>query len=161
MKIGIISDTHGKNYCYNSIIKKLDKVDRIIHLGDHCADGIELANALQVPVDYVRGNCDFTRKVPDSKLLVLDNRKIFITHGHIYNVKYGLDRLVYKAMEVKADLVFFGHTHIPQVFYENGILFMNPGSASCPHYGKRGTVGIVHLQQDKEVPYIISLKDKV
>ena len=60
-------------------------------------------------------------------------KKIFITHGHLYNVKYTLNNLYYAAREKNADIVCFGHTHNPMSEYVDGLYVLNPGS--CHGYG--------------------------
>ena len=40
--------------------------------------------------------------------------KLFVTHGHAYGVKSGLGRLAERAKTLGADVVLYGHTHIPE-----------------------------------------------
>ena len=54
----------------------------------------------------------------------------FITHGHLYGVKYGrLDSLVYAAMEQGAKIAMFGHTHEADIEEMGGVKIINPGTA--------------------------------
>lgn len=56
--------------------------------------------------------------------------KAFITHGHLFNVKYGrLDSLVYAAMEQGAKIAMFGHTHEAYYGEAGGVQLLNPGTA--------------------------------
>ncbi len=56
--------------------------------------------------------------------------KAFITHGHLYSVKFGsVDSLVYAAMEQGASLALFGHTHEPMNKQLGGVTILNPGTA--------------------------------
>lgn len=64
------------------------------------------------------------------------NIKILFSHGHTFGVKYSLDRIYYKAKEIGAKIVLFGHTHCRYYSYEDGVHILNPGSASCPRDGK-------------------------
>lgn len=119
MKILVLSDNH-----YNSL-KELDftAYDAVIHCGD-CGNSrnyLLANNAL-----FVDGNCDYG----SNKIIIkeLFNKKIMVTHGDIFNVKYNYDRLIYKALENGVDVVFFGHTHAPTYFKEEGIIFLNPGA---------------------------------
>lgn len=69
--------------------------------------------------------------------------KMFITHGHLYNVRYGdLTRLVYAAMEEGARIVAFGHTH--EALYEEmgGVTVLNPGTAGA---GRKLTLATVEV----------------
>lgn len=79
----------------------------------------------------VRGNCDIGGLAPDRDIVPLGSVKAFITHGHLYNVKYGrLDSLVYAAQEQGATLALFGHTHTPDYEEMGGVKLINPGAAS-------------------------------
>ena len=62
-------------------------------------------------------------------------KKFFLTHGHRYSVKDGILKLKYKALETGADIVLYGHTHIAKIDYEEGIWYINPGSAAEPRDG--------------------------
>lgn len=157
MKIGVLSDTHGKSVFLRRGLEKLGKIDALIHLGDHCSDAANLEQSLNIPVLYVKGNCDFYANAPEILSLPLGGRKFYMAHGHQFQVNYGMDRLIYKGLEAEADVVLYGHTHIPEVFYEGNMLVMNPGSASCPRGGKRKTAGIIHIMEGKLVPHIINL----
>ena len=68
-----------------------------------------------------------------------------MTHGHRYGVSWDLQDLLYKGMEVGADIIFYGHTHIPdyQEFPEEGIVIMNPGSTTLPRQMKRQRTFII------------------
>ncbi|MCC8169614.1 MAG: metallophosphoesterase family protein, partial [Oscillospiraceae bacterium] len=62
-------------------------------------------------------------------------KRIFITHGHQYRVKYEHDfrTLAYRAAALNADLVVFGHTHTPHTSYVGSMTIINPGSISYSH----------------------------
>jgi predicted phosphodiesterase len=53
MKIGVLSDTHGKSVFLRRGLEKLGKIDALIHLGDHCSDAANLEQSLNIPVLYV------------------------------------------------------------------------------------------------------------
>ena len=118
MKILVLSDNHFNSL--NDIDFK--SYDWVIHWGE-C--GNQRKTLLENKVLRVDGNCD----VGNDKHLVRDifSKKVFITHGDLENVKFGFNNLLYKALELNVNVVFFGHTHNPTYFYESGILFMNPG----------------------------------
>ena len=49
-------------------------------------------------------------------------------HGHGYSVKSSLLPLRRRALELDVQLVLYGHTHLPALSEEEGVLFCNPGS---------------------------------
>lgn len=119
MKILVLSDSHLTNL--NKI--SFSEYDYVIHCGDY-GRHIDILNTNNVL--FVRGNCDdFGDKYLKKELF---GRRILVTHGDLENVKYGYTRLIYRALEGKSNIVLFGHTHRPIYFYEENILFLNPGS---------------------------------
>lgn len=136
MKILIITDSHGSmNKIYDIIIQESPNI--VIWTGDYSLDGEECSFAFpDIKFHIVRGNCDvFDRKFTDSEILDIDGVKIFITHGHLYNVKKELSILEAAAEGYGVDAVCFGHTHIPYYGEKNKIKYFNPGALKDNRYG--------------------------
>ncbi len=148
MKILLIGDTHGKLDRVRDIYGKLRDIDLIAHTGDHYEDGMQLGRDFNVPVVAVKGNCDGSRSKDDFEIIETEAGKIFMTHGHAYNVGYDLTNLMYKAMEENCKAVFFGHTHRCMVNESGGIRFVNPGSLTQPRDGSGGSYAIVRTSED-------------
>lgn len=148
MKILAISDTHGKLNKVRDIWKKLTDIDLIIHAGDYRRDGEALSRELGVPAVAVNGNCDGGSSSSDFETVVTEYGSILVTHGHMENVKYRLDNLIYKAMENDCRAVVFGHTHQALIEEENGIYLINPGSLTLPRDGSDGSYAIIRTSAD-------------
>ena len=146
MKIAVISDTHRLSKYINLSKELISDCDVLIHLGDNTDDIAELTSDFYGEVYAVKGNCDYENKYPKEQLLTFMGKKIFITHGDLYGVKYGMTNIYYKGKEVGADIVLFGHSHIHQITEYDNIIFMNPGSISLPRSNGR-YVGIIELSQ--------------
>ncbi|WP_286316993.1 metallophosphoesterase [Romboutsia ilealis] len=131
MKIGILSDTHMIKECIDKAIPYLKNCGLIIHAGDNFSDSKYIHNITKVGVMAVKGNCDFDN-VEDELIFDIEDKVIFLCHGDKYNVKYGLNEIEIKAKSINADIVIFGHTHIPLKFEKDNILYLNPGSISLP-----------------------------
>jgi putative phosphoesterase len=127
MKILVVSDTHG-NYLAPLKCMSYAEIDLIVHLGDDISDAKELAQLIEIPIVKVPGNCDLGASEPRQITLEQGGRIFYITHGDICRVKAGLDLLVQRAQQKKADVVLFGHTHSPMVSKVDGILLVNPGT---------------------------------
>jgi putative phosphoesterase len=128
MKIAVLSDTHGN---YPLAIKMLDRIaglDCIIHLGDILQDADIIGCALSVPVIKIAGNCDSAPKAANELLLSLRDITFFLSHGDLYRVKSGIERIYEKASAVKAGVVLYGHTHAPVIQKKGEILLVNPGA---------------------------------
>lgn len=142
MRILVVSDTHGDAGNLRKALLMQRKAEVVIHLGD----GAEEMDALRGSFPdkmflQVRGNCDWGSQLPLADEITLEGKKIYYTHGHIHRVKYGYYEIMMAAREKKADIVLFGHTHIPLQEYEGGLYMLNPGSLS----GYNATYGYVDI----------------
>lgn len=150
MKLLILSDSHGYVFSLEQILQKEGDADVIIHLGDGGDDMAVMAEYTQGKQVYIcRGNCDsVVHGFPDSVQPELDGVRIFACHGHLYGVKYGLQKLYYAAKEQGARLCLFGHTHQPHSSFEEDFFMVNPGPAAGGCYAvaeiENGTVQTVN-----------------
>lgn len=131
MKVGILSDTHMMKKFMDMTIPYLKDCDLIIHAGDNFSDSKYIHSMTNVGVMAVKGNCDF-ENVEEELVFEVEGKTIFLCHGDRYGVKYGIDEIEKKAKEYEADIVIFGHTHIPLQIEKDSILYINPGSVSLP-----------------------------
>ena len=154
LRIVVISDTHGNYYALENVIMRNTDADWIIHLGDgeHELDNFILCHQKLAPkIIHVAGNCDFDSLSNDVFVLPVMNHKILATHGHLYGVNSSLDRLKALALTNGCDIVLFGHTHVRHQSYENGMYFLNPGSASIPRDGNKPSFGDIDITLEGEV----------
>ena len=78
-----------------------------------------------------------------------------MTHGHCYDVKYSMQRLFYKALEVGATIVCYGHSHCIGAEMNDGILFLNPGSLVLPRNTREKTYAKITLNSHEvEIEYL-------
>ena len=127
-RILVFSDSHGYLDYMRRVLKE-EKPDMVIHLGDCVRDVYQLKTEFpDIPIENVKGNCDLSVTEPAEKILLVEDKKVMICHGHAYNVKSGYLTIEYAAKEKGVDAVLFGHTH--QAFYNNhnGVVMLNPGS---------------------------------
>jgi len=132
-KIVVTSDSHGKIHNLYNIYKQNKDADMFIHLGDYVSDAEKASRRLGIDVICVKANGDFSSFLPLHKEVLIERNKILAVHGHIERVKFSLTRLSFLAREKQADIVLFGHTHIPLI-ENNGTLFVNPGHAFGGQY---------------------------
>lgn len=150
MRILVVSDSHGYNRYLEDVIDSTGKIDMVIHCGD--ADGAEdyIRDRLYTSaVIVVAGNNDYYSNLKQEAFFEIEGKKIFVTHGHRYQVNSGVDYVVSAAKSRGADIVMFGHTHIPLMDKMGGITVLNPGSISLPR------------QQGRRPSYIIMETDNV
>ena len=129
---------------------ELVKPQGIIHLGDGWRDVEELRGLFpSLPLEHVPGNCDFGRFEALERVLILDDHRVLIAHGHTLGVKTGLLRAQYRALEMNADILLFGHTHVPLVDAASRPMMMNPGSIGD---SRRPTYGVLEFRDGQIYP---------
>ena len=159
MRIIVVSDTHGNINSFLKAIKNMGQFDLLIHLGDYAKDGEQLKSTLSIPTVIVKGNGDPGSPYNEDELLEIGGKKIFLTHGHRHNIIRDYTSLYYKGLEIGADIVLYGHTHIPFNIKENELIIMNPGSASLPRTSDRiRTFGIINIRDTIETE-IVNMED--
>lgn len=160
MRIIVVSDTHEIGAPLLSIIRKNPDADLFLHLGDGWRD---VQNARlkfpEIDLRMVRGNGDVVPEIPQIATVHLEGHRILYTHGSHYGVNYSLENLKALALENQVDIVLFGHTHIRHSSYENGVYFLNPGSASLPRDGKPPSYGWIDLTEAGVVTNIVDLEN--
>lgn len=146
MRIGVISDTHGSEIAIDLGVKYAGEVDEWLHLGDFSSDTRYLSDLTGLPVTAVRGNCDGITRVPSEFVKEIGGVRIFMTHGHMYDVNSTLQRLKYRAEELDCTVALYGHTHIPCLEKHGDLLILNPGSASKPIGCKKPSVAVLTIE---------------
>ena len=137
MRLLVMSDSHSRREKLEEILQAEPMADAVFHLGDGAADLRFLQEGDRRTFFLIRGNCDsvYNNDLQDSCSVTFEGIRIFATHGHLYNVKFGLEKIGLYAALNQLNLVLFGHTHDPLIKYENGIHFFNPGAVADGCYG--------------------------
>lgn len=160
MKILIVSDTHRRDENLRAVIEKQRPFDMLIHLGD--TEGSEVYFREWVKNDncaiyVVRGNNDFFSFSDKEKEISIGKYRAFLTHGHMYGVTLGTERIKEEARSRKADIVLFGHTHKPYLEYcSDGLVAANPGSLSYPRQeGRKPSYMLMEIDRQGEAHFTI------
>ncbi len=148
MKILVVSDTHGNISSAIDIINN-GKFDIIIHLGDHYHDAMRIESIVRHKVIAVVGNCDFSYEEED-KVLEVEGKRLFLTHGHRYKVKKSTKKLKKLIDENHYDMVMFGHSHRALIERYKGATIFNPGSISLPRDGAP-SYGIIVIEKNSNI----------
>lgn len=158
MKILVISDSHGRNTYLERVMKQVGPLDLLIHLGDLEGSEHFIQNAAACPVEMVSGNNDYFSDIEREKQIQIGKYSVLLTHGHRYRVNYGLEDIKEYGRECGADIVMFGHTHIPCIDQaDTDIIAVNPGSISQPRQeGHRPTYIIMELDRMGEVHFSLN-----
>ena len=154
MNILVISDSHGDTKPVRHLLETYHgQVEAVIHLGDHAQDMTPFALQYQknFATHIVNGNNTMPLDGCGDRLVTIGGRRFFITHGHRYQVKSSLDRLIYHVHDIGAEVCLFGHTHVPAMFYDKAVLFMNPGSLSIPYPGESPSYGLLRIDESGDI----------
>jgi len=131
-----MSDSHGSKNNMQSAVE-LESPDWILHLGDNDRDCTDIEMMYpDIPLRTVRGNCDRFSAGLDIDEFVLEEKRFLITHGHLFGVKSGKAKIIQAAIERGADILLFGHTHVPYHSVAGDLIVINPGSmhSTGKHY---------------------------
>lgn len=130
MRYLVVSDNHGDR---DILVQLVDRYETEVDYMFHCGDSeLSIDDKLWQHFYVVRGNCDYSADFKNSRVIETPQDTIYITHGHLSNVRFGLTNLFYEAKEANANIALFGHIHRAVCEVEEGILFVNPGSISQP-----------------------------
>lgn len=147
-RIGVVSDTHGQ--LSNHVFEVFQGVNLILHAGDIGREDVLLALEAIAPVCAVAGNVDGYsdgRPRPLARELTTPAGRIALTHGHLAGAPAGNRRqLMAYFARFKPEIIIFGHSHIPCLEEQAGVVLFNPGSASMNRRGRQNTVGLITVR---------------
>jgi putative phosphoesterase len=161
VRVVVLADTHAPRrwrVCPPRVAEHLRDADLILHAGDVCTAPVLVELAEYAPVVAVLGNNDG----PDvaawgagpTAELDLDGLTVAMVHdsgpatGRLLRMRRTFPG---------ADLVVFGHSHIPLDESAGGLRIFNPGSPTDRRRQPHGTLGLLridsgHLTQASIVP---------
>ena len=145
MQVAVLSDTHSPRFwkgCPPAVARHLTGADLILHAGDVCTADVLEELAAYAPVRVVLGNNDRPEVAewgaPETLQLELDGLVVAMVHdsgpagGRVARLRRRFPG---------ADLVVFGHSHIPMDNREDGLRIFNPGSPTDMRRQPYGTLG--------------------
>ncbi|MBR3844844.1 MAG: YfcE family phosphodiesterase [Clostridia bacterium] len=144
MRILVVSDIHGDTLSAMNAIQDQPTANTILFLGDGIGAIDKLTDLYPNKTFYsVAGNCDFASVEPTTRVMEFGGKRIMMTHGHEYHVKFGIENVVHSARRNQCDILLYGHTHIPETHYDKGLYVLNPGSLSRRNSNTYGIIDII------------------
>jgi len=161
--VGLISDTHIPTRA-NAIPPRVFEVfagsSLIMHAGD--LTQLRVLSDLQrlAPVVAVYGNMDepdVRETLPKMESLEVYGWKIGVIHDP--GALWGTGRMKRIAKQNNLDVLVFGHTHRPAFTWEEGILFINPGSSTnpLPPFLIKPTVALLKVTKERIEPEVLKI----
>ena len=164
MKLGILSDTHKHIVNLSKAVQYLKEigVGKVIHLGDDYTDIDEIGERDAIRVPGVFSDAYQDKTIPNRTIENFAGWRFLLTHtltSHANDLPGDLkpEALIDKR---QVHVVLYGHTHVPELKQDAGIIFINPGHLK--NEDKRGfppTFGCIELTIDKLVARIYRLRD--
>ncbi|WP_182708817.1 metallophosphoesterase family protein [Thermomonospora cellulosilytica] len=149
MKVIVLSDTHAPRRwrgCPPAVAEHLRDADLILHAGDVCTADVLTELSRYAPVRAVLGNNDgpdvAAWGAPETLELDLAGLRVAMIHDS-GPAKGRLNRMRRRFPD--ADLVVFGHSHIPLDESGGGLRIFNPGSPTDRRRQPHGTIGVLHI----------------
>ncbi|MEU4833866.1 metallophosphoesterase family protein [Streptosporangium sp. NPDC023615] len=152
MNVVVLSDTHAPRRwksCPPAVAEHLRSADAILHAGDVCVAGVIDELASYAPVHVVKGNNDGPDVVaPETLELDLGGLRVAMIHDS-GTAQGRLARM--RRRFPSADLVVFGHSHIPMDQAADGLRIFNPGSPTDRRRQPHGTLGTLRVEDGRLV----------
>jgi putative phosphoesterase len=151
VRIGVLSDNHG--YLDPEVLTIFAGVAHIIHAGDVMDPEVLTTLATVAPVTAVAGNLDtgkLAAKLPREATGNVDGVRFVVAHKPRRLLKrLAAGKIALGEQGAGPDLVVWGHLHTPTAAWIDGVLHLNPGTASSPDEEDDGpTVAIVELTEN-------------
>lgn len=144
MRIGVIADTHG--FFDPRIVRHFAGVVHIIHAGDIGSSTIIPQLEAIAPVTAVTGNVDWggslDRVYRRTEQVECGGYRIYVTHIGDHPRK-----LVEHLPEPRPHVYIYGHSHIAVNEEREGVVFLNPGAAGKPRFGRQPTLAVLELDE--------------
>ena len=158
MKILIISDTHGNLNNLYTVLEREKPIDNLLHLGDVSRDDDEIRAIADCACAFVRGNCDWCSDERDSRDFGLLGHNVHMEHGHMLPDSFA--GIAAKAKNIGADIMMYGHTHVPLIYRYKDVYIINPGSLSKPRQSDhRPSYIIMNIEAGQEPEFEIKYAD--
>lgn len=143
MRVGVISDTHGK--LRPEALAALSGVEHIIHAGDVGKREVMYGLRDIAPLTVVRGNVDrdgWCEMLSHHETVELGGARV-----HVLHIRGELDG---DPRALGYDVVIFGHSHKPLIERDGAVLYLNPGSAGPRRFSLPVTVALLDLPPSGE-----------
>lgn len=152
IKVAVLADTHTKET--SRVLPAgawpyVESCDHILHAGDVCDPSLLDELKAFAPVTAVFGNCDSwdITEWGASEVATVELGHINVGMIHDSGLAAGR-RARMRRLFPDARVVVFGHSHLPLVEDEDGLLLLNPGSPTWPRRAPWPSMGMLWIDGD-------------
>ena len=154
----VIADTHLPRRARTlpeGLVPHLQRADLILHAGDLMDPALLEGLAAYAPTRAVRGNLDPPEVgLPETLEFEFGGARVAIIHDS--GTKRGRRSRMQRRFP-GARVVVFGHSHIPWLEDQNGLLLLNPGSPTDRRKQPTHTFGLLRLEDGEVAAEILAL----
>ncbi len=157
MRILVLSDCHGAVNRVQKAIEAQPDAKNVFYLGDGVREVQEIIKFYPDRCFHlVKGNCDWNSDLPTLGTTTVNGTKILFTHGHRSFVKQDTSVLRAIADNFNAKIALYGHTHIANIEYSDGVYCVNPGALSGSRNGNE-SYAVIDILPQGIMPIIINI----
>ena len=157
MKIVVYSDSHGCRIKIRHMLERENDADYCFFLGDGLTEAKDVAEMYpDIRHIMVKGNCDYYSQQDTIAYKYIDGLTFVACHGHEFSVKRWLVDLTEHVRSVRGNIALYGHTHVSNILYEDGIYIVNPGSCSKGR-DFHESYAVIDIEPNGIMPVIINL----
>ncbi len=147
MLVVVLADTHIPRRAKglpDGLVSRLESADLILHAGDLLVEDVLYELEHYAPVRAVKGNVDgWDVRLPET--LEFDVGDVSVAMIHDAGPKKGRRRRMRRRFP-GAKIVVFGHSHIPWLEDEDGLMLLNPGSPTDRRRAPDHTFALLHVE---------------
>lgn len=162
VRLAVVADTHSEPHKRTAELLRAYAPDAILHAGDIGDLSVLEELSSIAPVLAVRGNIDGrANEFPDDLTIDLVDEKgdsrlrMLLTHIAVYGPKLRAD-VSKRARAVHASLVVCGHSHVPFIGRDKGVVVFNPGSIGPRRFQLPIVFGTLELRDGKVAMHHVS-----
>ena len=150
-RAAVVADTHGR--LSDQLLSKLADFDTVLHAGDIDTPQVHQQLARHHQLTAVRGNMDIGRwadNLPQTELVEAGQLLIYMLHD--------IGRLDLDPVAAGIGVIISGHTHHARIERNHdGVLYLNPGSASFPRHGTRPSMAVLSVENGAPRAQIVEI----
>lgn len=161
-RLAIVADTHSAPHPATTGLLRTYAPDAILHAGDIGDLSVLTELSSIAPVLAVRGNIDErANELPDELTLDLVDEqgesrlRLLLVHIAVYGPKLH-GGVAKKAHAVHASIVVCGHSHVPFIGRDKGLVVFNPGSIGPRRFHLPIVFGTLELRDGRVAMHHVS-----
>ena len=131
MKVLVFSDSHGAAGNAEEMLRREKDCSMVFFLGDGMEEAERMRDKYpEIKFILVKGNNDWYSHCDTEAYRHIEGVTVMSCHGHTFDVRFSLRKLLSAAESVRANVALYGHTHKSGMYNDpvTGVCAVNPGA---------------------------------